>query len=258
MEIFSIFFGIFLGLLVPTSTKATQQTWSICRRTRSIMNVYVCMVWLEIVVNLVFAVTTYLYLNGLIKSSFAYYFGAVTLWALQTQILPQIIINRISLIMVDRRKARLLKWVFFILIGAVNISVYVIWISAHMGKSKTWVTVNLIWERIEKAFFLIIDLGLNLYFLYLVRFRLIANGLTKYMRLYHYNVAIVFVSTSMDILLLGLLSLPNPYDYVQFAPVAYIIKLHIELNMAVLISKVVRSSSDRSGDWYSHEHNVSN
>ncbi|PVH97845.1 hypothetical protein DM02DRAFT_504470, partial [Periconia macrospinosa] len=250
MEIFSIFFGIFLGLFVPTSTTAMQQTWSIYRRTRSIKNWYVGMVWLEIVVNLIFSISTYLYLCGVIKPSVGYYFVIVLLWAFQTQILPQIIINRISLIMVDRRKARLLKWVFFILILIVNISVAVIWITAHAGKNKTWVMINLVWERIEKAFFLIIDLGLNIYFLYLVRFRLIANGLTKYMRLYNYNVAIVFVSTSMDVLLLGLLSLPDGYTYVQFAPVAYIIKLNIELNMAVLISKVVRSSSDRSGEGY--------
>ena len=116
--------------------------------------------------------------------------------------------------MVDKKKARLLKWVLFLLILVVNISVFIIWIPAHMGTSQTFVTLNLIWERVEKAFFLLVDLGLNLYFLYLVRTRLIANGLTKYMRLFKFNAAIVFVSTSMDVLLLGLLSLPNPYEYV--------------------------------------------
>ena len=117
--------------------------------------------------------------------------------------------------MVDKKKARLLKWVLFLLISAVNISVFCIWIPAHMGVSPTFVTLNLIWERIEKAFFLIVDLGLNLYFLYLVRYRLVANGLTKYMRLFQFNAAIVFVSTSMDVLLLGLLSLPDGYAYVS-------------------------------------------
>lgn len=33
----------------------------------------------------------------------------------------------------------------------------------------------------------------------------------------------------------------NCYRYIQFAPVAYIIKLNIELTMAELISKIVRS-----------------
>jgi hypothetical protein len=35
----------------------------------------------------------------------------------------------------------------------------------------------------------------------------------------------------------------TPCRYVQFAPLAYIVKLYIELTMAVLISKVVRSGS---------------
>jgi hypothetical protein len=78
--------------------------------------------------------------------------------------------------------------------------------------SPTMVAFNEIWERLEKSFFLIVDCGLNLYFLYLVRYRLIADGLSKYWRLLHFNAAILLVSLSMDILLLGMLSLPNPYE----------------------------------------------
>jgi len=137
----------------------------------------------------------------------------VLLWAIQTQLLSQIIANRIALIMVNKRKSRLLKWGLFILISLVNISVFCIWIMAHLpSASPTIVTLNGIWERIEKSFFLIIDCGLNLYFLYLVRFRLIADGLSKYWRLFYFNAAILLVSLSMDILLLGMLSLPNPYE----------------------------------------------
>ena len=115
--------------------------------------------------------------------------------------------------MVSKRKARMLKWGLFILIGAVNISVYIIWIPAHMpSATPSMVLLDNIWERVEKAFFLLIDFGLNLYFLYLIRFRLIADGLTKYWRLFHFNAGIVCVSLSMDALLLGMLSLPNPYE----------------------------------------------
>ncbi|KAL5326578.1 hypothetical protein ACEPPN_004265 [Leptodophora sp. 'Broadleaf-Isolate-01'] len=118
--------------------------------------------------------------------------------------------------------------------------------------SPTAIVLNNIWERIEKSFFLLVDFGLNGYFLYLVRYRLIEDGLSKYWRIFRFNAAIVGVSLSMDALLLGMLSLPNPYDYVQFAPVAYIVKLYIELTMADLISKVVRSGSVERGDgWYS-------
>lgn len=198
---------------------------------------------------------------------------------LQTQLLLQIIANRVGLIIVDRRKSRLIKWVLFVVIGLVNISVFCIWIPAQMRTNQTFVALNHIWERIEKSIFLCVDLGLNVYFLYLVRSQLIGRGLTKYWPLFHFNAAIVIVSVSMDVLLLGLLSLPNPFEYVsiqlshpfislthqplwksivlrsmpvsttnsdnhssyvQFAPVAYTVKLNIELTMAVLISKVVR------------------
>lgn len=220
----------------------------------------------------------------------------VTLWAFQTQLLPQIIANRIGLIMVNNQKARYLKIGLFVGIGAINISVYYIWITAQMQDKPRITHLNFIWEHFEKTFFLVVDLALNLYFLYLVRSRLISRGLTKYWRLYNFNAAIIMVSTSMDILLLGLMSLPNTYEYVftlhfsdhlvpiqlpiwfwsialsqynlilsteswllynfsyvQFAPVAYTVKLNIELSMADLISKVVRSSyRDHSGNFDSN------
>lgn len=135
------------------------------------------------------------------------------LWSIQTQLLSQIIANRVSLIMVNKRKSRLLKWGLFILIGMINISVFCIWIMAHMpSATPSMIALNNIWERIEKSLFLVIDSGLNLYFLYLVRYRLIADGLVKYWRLFYFNAAIALVSLSMDALLLGMLSLPNPYE----------------------------------------------
>lgn len=47
--------------------------------------------------------------------------------------------------------------------------------------------------------------------------------------------------------------------YVQFAPLAYIVKLYIELLMANLISKVVRGTSRSQGEgWYSSSRDKSN
>jgi hypothetical protein len=114
--------------------------------------------------------------------------------------------------MVDKRKSRLIKWILFGFVALINISVFCIWVPALVGVGQTFVTLNGIWERVEKSIFLLLDLGLNLYFLYLVRTRLIAKGLTKYSRLFNFNVVIIVVSTSMDILLLGMLSLPNSYE----------------------------------------------
>jgi hypothetical protein len=157
-----------------------------------------------------------LYLQILIApgSSFGYYFCAVTLWTIQTQLFLQIIANRVGLIMVDKRKARLIKWILFAVVGLINISVYCIWIPALMESNPTFVKLNHIWERVEKSLFLLLDAGLNLYFLYLVRSNLIAKGLTKYGPLFNFNAAIVLVSVAMDAALIGMLSLPNTYEYV--------------------------------------------
>jgi hypothetical protein len=132
------------------------------------------------------------------------------MWAIITQLLLQIIANRVSLIMINRQIARKIKWALFILVGLVNISVFNIWIPALMKTNDTYVSLNRIWEHVEKSIFLVVDLGLNIYFLYLVRSKLIAYGLTKYWPLFNFNAGIILVSMSMDILLLGLQSLQIP------------------------------------------------
>jgi hypothetical protein len=136
----------------------------------------------------------------------------VALWAIQTQLLPQIIANRLSLIMTSKRRARKLKWALFVTIAAINIAVCYIWTTAQVPSATPHqIHVNHLFEKAEKTFFLVVDLTLNLYFLYLVRFRLIADGLGKYWMLFNFNAGIVVISTSMDALLLGFLSLPDPY-----------------------------------------------
>ena len=106
----------------------------------------------------------------------------------------------------------MLRWGLFIGIGLINLAVCIIWTIAQLpGATHTQVLVNMVFEKAEKTFFLVVDLGLNLLFLYLVRFRLIKDGLSKYWQLYNFNAGIVVLSTAMDILLLGFLSLPDPY-----------------------------------------------
>jgi hypothetical protein len=138
----------------------------------------------------------------------------VIMWTIITQLLLQIIANRISLIMSNKRTARIIKWSLFVFVALVNVSVFNIWIPALMKINQTYITLNYIWEHVEKSIFLVVDLGLNIYFLYLVRSELISHGLTKYWLLFNFNAGIIIVSTSMDVLLLGLQSLPNNYEYV--------------------------------------------
>uniref|UniRef100_A0A0B7KKD3 Uncharacterized protein n=1 Tax=Bionectria ochroleuca TaxID=29856 RepID=A0A0B7KKD3_BIOOC len=260
IDLASIYYGLFIGVFVFTFAKALSQTRAIWKHVHSLHNAYLYMVWIEIWVNFVFALVTFLFLNGIIQGSLGFLVASVILWSIQTQLLPQIIANRVALIMTNRRRARYLKWGLIIIIGPINVAVGYIWTIAHLdGATPTQKHVNMVFEKAVKSFFLVIDLALNLYFLYLVRYHLIANGLDKYWRLFNFNVSMVFISTSMDILLLGFLSLPDPYLYIQFSPLAYIVKLYIELLMASLISKVARGSSRNQGEaWYSNSRDKSN
>lgn len=110
-----------------------------------------------------------------------------------------IIINRIALIMYDARRVRRLKVGATLLIGAINITVFVIWIPARLQISPYWMQLNSVWDRVEKGIFAIFDLGLNLYFIHLVRSELTAHGLTKYRDLYLFNLGMVFISISLDV-----------------------------------------------------------
>lgn len=92
----------------------------------------------------------------------------------------------------------------------INISGFCIWVPARLQISHLYEEINIVWDRTEKAVFLIVDLALNLYFIYLVRSRLIACGLTKYTELFHFNVIMVIISVSLDCVLMGATFLPSP------------------------------------------------
>ncbi|TQV91741.1 hypothetical protein IF1G_09807 [Cordyceps javanica] len=220
----SIYFGALLGAFAFTLLEICNQTRRIVQRAGAWgwQNSYLYMIWSEAIVNLVFAIITILHFNGNLQGTLAFYFGTVTLWALQTQILSQIIANRVSLIMMSRQRATWMRWGLFVLILGVNAGVYVIWIPAYLpDASPQRKRLNDIFEK----------------------FRLIAGGLPKYWALFKMNTVLIVVSTAMDAALLGMLSLSDPYVYVQFAPLAYTIKLYIELVMTSLIAKVVSSEA---------------
>jgi hypothetical protein len=120
-------------------------------------------------------------------------------WALQVQFLLQIIINRIGLLMVSKARATRLKWIVFVIILLVNISVFVIWMPARLQINDRWIRLNAIWDRCEKVIFAVVDGVLNGYFVYLVRSRLIENGLTKYIPLYRMNIGLIGLSLSLDV-----------------------------------------------------------
>lgn len=64
LEFASIFLGLFAGLFVFTTMKVARQSWRIWGRTKSLVNFYLWAIWIETIVNFVFALTTYLYIRG--------------------------------------------------------------------------------------------------------------------------------------------------------------------------------------------------
>lgn len=64
--------------------------------------------------------------------------------------------------------------------------------------------------------------------------------------------------TSSQIMIIGLMHLSNPMVYTQFHPVAYMVKLNIEMTMASLIKKIAQATiSERDGrsmGRYTHEY----
>jgi hypothetical protein len=179
----------------------------------------------------------------------------VLLWSIQVQLLLQIIINRIALLIPTRGLATKLKWITGLVLALINLSVFCIWVPARLQINDTFIHVNEIWDRIEKVIFALFDIGLNGYFLYLTRTRLINKGLTKYNRLFKVNIIMVFLSLSLDVILIGTMSMKSSLLYLNFHPVAYLLKLYIEMNMADLIVKVVRATNPHAhvDGSYSHE-----
>ncbi|KAF2844806.1 hypothetical protein T440DRAFT_547047 [Plenodomus tracheiphilus IPT5] len=212
-----------------------------------VRSVYVWMIWLELVVSFCMGLECFLHLMKLIRPSFAFYFTILFFWCIQVQLLLQIIINRIRVIVPDRRRSRDIMIATAVFVTIINISVFNIWIPARLQTSKKYHIINEYWDRIEKALYLIVDAGLNWYFLKTVKNNLINNGLTKYNKLVRFNQQIVLVSLLMDVMIIAAMSIPNSFVYIQFHPLAYLVKLNIEMTMANLIKRIAISTSRRTG-----------
>jgi hypothetical protein len=127
------------------------------------------------------------------------------------QFLLQIIVNRCSILLTDQKKAYRLRVAVAILITAVNISVYCVWIPARLQISERFVRINEWWDRCEKVIYLLVDGALNFYFIHIVRINLVIHGLTKYKELVHFNMFIIGFSLSMDVLIISMMSLKNTF-----------------------------------------------
>ncbi|KAL5113325.1 hypothetical protein ACEQ8H_008804 [Pleosporales sp. CAS-2024a] len=230
-----------VGIAIWQATKQTRASKSPVRST------YVWMIWLELIISFVMGLECYLHLLKYISSSFSFYFTILLWWCIQVQLLLQIIINRIRVIVPDRRRSRNIMIGTAVFVTTINISVFNIWIPARLQISDRYHIINEYWDRIEKVLYLIVDGALNWYFLKIVKANLIRNGLTKYDKLVKFNQRIVIISLLMDVMIIGAMSIPNSFVYIQFHPLAYLVKLNIEMTMANLIKRIAISTFRRNG-----------
>ncbi|GAA5988197.1 hypothetical protein JCM10908_002107 [Rhodotorula pacifica] len=157
MQFASILFGWVLGFACWCIVTAWHQTHK--------LSIYVVLIWLEIATCVIFATICWCYISGRIDHSFAFFFAILTCWALQVQLLLQIIVNRVNLLIGDRKQQMWLKWGTAGLITTINVSVYCIWIPARLQINENYIRINEWWDRCEKVIYLVVDLLLNLLFI---------------------------------------------------------------------------------------------
>jgi hypothetical protein len=232
--------GFTLGFGFLTVWKAIKQTRNVKAPHRS---TYLYLVWGEILSNLSIGIIGWLFLEGVIPLGVPVLFSLLFCWVFEIQLLMQIIINRIFVVAESKEFVTRMKWTTAGIITAINIAVFCIWIPAHLDPppNEIYVQINKYWDRTSKALICIVDAVLNYWFLRIVKQRLVRyHGLKKYARLVSFNARLMVLSVSMDIMLIGLMSLQNQLVYIQFHPVTYMVKLNIEMTMAALIAKIAR------------------
>ncbi|GAA5854110.1 hypothetical protein JCM8547_008231 [Rhodosporidiobolus lusitaniae] len=237
LHVATIAFGWVLGFVTYNFVTAWNQTHK--------FSVYVVLIWGEMAASFIFAVLAWLFVIGKISHSFAFFFILLSLWVIQVQFLLQIIINRVNLLWSDRKAQSRLKWGVALGISIINISVYCIWLPARLQISDRWIAINDIWDRVEKCIYLVVDAGLNLLFMRVVKQRLVDRGLDRYRPLVRTNMLLILVSMSMDVLIIGMMSLPNTLVYIMFHPVAYLVKLQIEMSLGALIVEISSAKPQR-------------
>ncbi|CAJ2504158.1 Uu.00g115520.m01.CDS01 [Anthostomella pinea] len=253
-QIASLAFGFTLGFGFLTVWEAIKQT----RMNKSpLRSPFIYMIWGEIAANLFICIIAWIFLDGILGATVPVLFVILALWVLEIQLLMQMIINRIAVIAESQKLVQKIKWGTCGGISFINCLVFIIFIPAHLTPPPIPVLfhINKYWDPTSKVLICIVDAGLNWYFLSTVKQRLVKEcGLVKYAPLVSFNARLMVVSIGMDLLLIGLMWLPNEIVFIQFHPVVYMVKLNIEMSMASLITRLARGQvgDDVQRDPYSY------
>ena len=234
-NIASVFFGWCLALIVLTSYRIITSFLS-CSAYKCIRHLLLSTSL--IMMSAMLAILSWTYQIGRFRPGVAEFAVFLTLWSLQAHFYFQIIINRICIL--DIRRPNQLRLGVGALVLVVNISMYGLWLPSQFTGTSNNLTFW--WPRLEKVFYLFIDIILNIVFIRQIQQKLINIGLTKYKRLIHFNYAIIALSITCDVLLLGMQWFPqNNTLYILVHPVIFLNKLIFE--MAICDRMAVISNS---------------
>ncbi|KAK0230078.1 hypothetical protein IW262DRAFT_1488527 [Armillaria fumosa] len=233
----SVVFGFFFGFSIRVVWRAALET-----KRASRVSAYIIMIWFEILANTTYAIVAWCYLQKMINPSIGVFLTCIICWIVQVGCLMLIIVNRLCILIQTPSQRLTLKLVVIGVVSVVSISTSCIWIPAELQINSSYISLNKWWDKFEKTIYLLLDLALNILFIRMVKGRLVDHGLKKYDRVMRYNQRIIIISIGMDILLLSVTTLKNPFVYTQFHPVTYIVKLQIEMSMSQLLIKVARST----------------
>ncbi|KAH0613514.1 uncharacterized protein H6S33_005400 [Morchella sextelata] len=240
-EISLIAWGFTLGFGYLVAWKGYKQTSRIPRRKR-FKSMYFWLIWGEVISVFGYGCLTWLHVSEYVGPSFWLFLGIWVFWTVQTNTQSQIIINRIAVIIVDKRQIKLVRrWVFAVIMVLCFISAFT-WIGASLQINSRFIRGEEVHTRLEGVIFICIDIFLNLYFIKSVKKHLLEAGLEKYRPLTNFVIGIICISIGVDIVVVGMMSYHNPRIWLQFHPLGFIIKLNIELSMADLIRKIARKN----------------
>ncbi|EXF81680.1 hypothetical protein CFIO01_08016 [Colletotrichum fioriniae PJ7] len=237
----ALYFGVCIGLLTLTSAKAVQQSFLIYSRTKSLKNIYAWMVWILLFANATQAIIIFVLFRGEISINIGFMIADTISWVLQTQLAPQILANRLGLLMHNKQRVRYMKIGLLVFIGIFNLAYIALWIVYTIDPSRLAVVLNRYLSRLDIVIDLLVNIVLDTTFLIIIKRELIAGGLVKYRLLFNCGVVAVCLSISLDVVMIILLSAPNSYHYTCTHPVAYCVRLIIEMLMADLIAVIART-----------------
>jgi len=95
-----------------------------------------------------------------------------------------------------------------VFITLVQIVTYAIWIPTNLRISEHYIWISTWWDRCEKCLYFLTDAALNIYFIVLVQRerQLVANEFATYKPLVRFNIFIIGLSLSMDLLIICLMN----------------------------------------------------